>query len=636
MHPKKIWKNLGITSKGLLAVSVPLIVLLLSITYLYQRELAAQSVEGDLQNAMVELAKIQGIHAQLAEAATGVRGFLITGRDDFLTRYYKSRERLPIEIAQLRQTLNDTELLNHLSIMEPLVNQKLDGMKKLLAEGPLMSKNELINILVSQKLILDNIRDRIDLMRERESVLIKQKQTALQNVRKSNLHLTIFAALIGIISALFAINFYFADIVKRILQLRDNAALLAKGVPIKAAKKTADEIGVLSESLERASQLIASKQQETELARAEAEAANAAKTQFLSRTSHELRTPLNAILGFAQILKSDLPNGSLKQSASHIEAAGNHLLKLINDVLNISRIESGEAGIHISTYDVHAILYEAITLFEQAALQKNISLQANLPNALYVLADRDKVLQILINLISNAIKYGPSDSSVTIWSEKKGAQIHIYIKDQGVGIPENLRSRLFTPFDRLGAEKLTIEGVGLGLALSKELALAMNGNLVLGNESSVFELTLPISTDIAEMPTSQPTVKHAAFSPSKKQHILYVEDNASNIALVQTLLRREKTIDLHTASTVRDALSFINAHTVDLVLLDIHLPDEPGDQFLLALRAMPKYEKTPIIVLSADVLASSVDRIKNLGANEYLYKPIDIHLLSQRIRAYLT
>ena len=635
IYPIKIWKNLGITSKGLLALALPLIILLLSIGYLYQRELEAQSVETELQTAIVELAKIQAIHAQLAEAATGVRGYLLTGRDDFLTRYYQARLSLPKEIKLLNQTLKDEQLLAHFAIMQPLVTQKLSGMKQLLAEGRSVSKEELINILVSQKRILDSIRQQIDFMRDRASVLIKQKQTSLQDVRKKNLQLTIFSALIGVISALIAINFYFADIVNRIKHLRDNAALLASGAPLKPASQSADEIGMLAESLENAAKLLSTKQHETELARAEAESANAAKTMFLSRTSHELRTPLNAILGFSQLLKSDLPQGAMQQSATHIETAGNHLLKLINDVLNISRIESGDVNFNISACNTQTIVAEAMTILAPAALQKNITLKANIPNTLAVLADKDKLLQILINLISNAIKYGPSDASVDIWCETTNGQTHIKIKDQGAGIATHLRARLFTPFDRLGAENTNIDGVGLGLALSKELASAMHGSIDLADEASIFWLSLPTSL-IADKPQSlSPTATIAAMPTNKIQHILYVEDNASNLALVQTVLRREKTIALHTETTVKAALSYLIQHQVDLVLLDIHLSDALGDELLIALRNMPNHAQTPVIVLSADVSPNTVERLIELGANEYLSKPINIHLLMQTIKAHL-
>ena len=188
---------------------------------------------------------------------------------------------------------------------------------------------------------------------------------------------------------------------------------------------------------------------------------------FLSRTSHELRTPLNAILGFAQLLEQNLPHGKQHDSVTLIKGAGQHLLKLINEVLEIARIESGEIALELTAVPIADLLEEAKHYIAPIGRVRDIEIECHYPENCWVRANRQKLLQVVLNLLSNALKYGPASSTVTLKAFQQNQQVFIEVFDEGAGIPSALRERLFTPFDRLGAEQTKVEGIGLGLALSK-------------------------------------------------------------------------------------------------------------------------------------------------------------------------
>ena len=225
----KYWQQRSLGAKGIIVILLPLIILLGSLVNLYLRELSAQAAENDLQAATKNLAEIESIHALLAESATGVRGYLLTGRSDFLTRYYVASNILPITISKLKTALGDKQQKQLVSEMQPLVTKKLLGLKTLVATGSFMKKTELTPFLVSQKKILDAIRAQIDSLKKREVLLINQKQLYLQKVRTRDLDVTVFTAFLVVLSTFAAAWFYNAAIVKRIHALRENADKLVKG-----------------------------------------------------------------------------------------------------------------------------------------------------------------------------------------------------------------------------------------------------------------------------------------------------------------------------------------------------------------------------------------------------------------------
>jgi signal transduction histidine kinase/ActR/RegA family two-component response regulator/putative methionine-R-sulfoxide reductase with GAF domain len=374
--------------------------------------------------------------------------------------------------------------------------------------------------------------------------------------------------------------------------------------------------------------------QELRQATAEADRANQAKSEFLSRMSHELRTPLNAILGFGQLLQMDPLAPRQSESVGHIVRAGRHLLGLINEVLEISRIEAGHLQLSLEPVPVYETLRQAIELIRPLATGLGASVRAEpIDERLHVLADRQRLQQVLLNLLSNAVKYNRPEGTVDVTCAP-GAdnRLRIEVTDTGEGIAPDKLARLFTPFDRLGAEASSVEGTGLGLTLSKTLVEAMGGTLDVESRpgaGSTFSVELarvpgPAAIADASRRLDQPS---AGDAQQQARTILYIEDNLSNLRLVEALLRRRPGVTVLSAMQGRVGLELARAHHPDLILLDRHLPDGSGDQVFLDLRNDPATRDIPVVILSADATAGGRRRLLDAGVHAYLTKPLDVHAL---------
>jgi len=367
-------------------------------------------------------------------------------------------------------------------------------------------------------------------------------------------------------------------------------------------------------------------------AKQEAETANKAKTEFLSRMSHELRTPLNAILGFGQLLERQNPTDIQRARLGHIMAAGRHLLKLINEVLDISRIETGNLQLSPEPVCVAEALQETLSLIRPLAAERSIelSMPSESDARCFVLADLQRLKQVLLNLVSNAVKYSPIHGRVTIsCSALSKDTLRIAVSDMGAGIPGDKLARLFTPFDRLGAEYSSVEGTGLGLALCKRLMHAMGGSIgadsTLGR-GSTFWIDLPHAESpfgrSSRLEATSPEKEHISFAGKRK--ILYIEDNLSNLTLVEQILSEEPAIELVSAMQGQLGLDLARKHSPDLILLDLHLPDLPGQEVLARLGRDEATRHIPVVVISADATARQIDQLMAAGAHAYLTKPLDV------------
>jgi PAS domain S-box-containing protein len=366
-------------------------------------------------------------------------------------------------------------------------------------------------------------------------------------------------------------------------------------------------------------------------AKEEADRANHAKSDFLSRMSHELRTPLNSILGFGQLLDRQTPTETQRPRIRYILSAGRHLLNLINEVLDISRIEAGTLQLSVEPVCLEEAIGEALDLMRPLAAERTIVLASNcsLDSATYVLADRQRLKQVLLNLLSNAVKYTAVKGCVTVSFADSGKDLtRISVRDTGAGISVDKLARLFTPFDRLGAEQSAVEGTGLGLALCQRLVHAMNGsigvNSTLGH-GSTFWLDLPHA--ISPLQTLSVTRSPSASEQppaEESRRILYIEDNFSNVTLVDQMLAERPALELMTAMQGRVGLELARQHAPDLILLDLHLPDMPGWQVLAQLKADQLTRNIPVVVISADATSPQIKRLLSAGARAYLTKPIDI------------
>jgi PAS domain S-box-containing protein len=362
-----------------------------------------------------------------------------------------------------------------------------------------------------------------------------------------------------------------------------------------------------------------------------ADRANRAKSEFLSRMSHELRTPLNAILGFGQLLERQDPRPAQVEHLHHILTGGRHLLKLINEVLDISRIESDRMHLSLEPVSVRVALKEAVDLIQPLATEHSINLftPAESEMDFFVLADHQRLKQVLLNILNNGVKYTPAGGAVMVSCHAREKAVRLEIKDTGVGIESAKLDRVFTPFDRLGAEQSGIEGTGLGLALSQRLVSAMRGSIGVDSivgQGTIFWIELgrmesPLGVLAPEkMAVARPR-KPKALPP---RTVLYIEDNLSNLTLIEELLGEDDGIQLLTAMQGRMGLDLARQHAPDLILLDLHLPDMPGWEVLAALQANEATRRIPTIVVSADATAGQFKRLLDAGARDYITKPIDV------------
>ena len=369
-------------------------------------------------------------------------------------------------------------------------------------------------------------------------------------------------------------------------------------------------------------------------AQEKAEAANAAKNAFLSHMSHELRTPLNAILGFSQLLELGQLHATDRESVRYIVNAGRHLLTLINDVLDMARIEAGQLSIALEPVMLADLLAGCVELLAPAMNQRglHLTLQTAASSGHAVLTDRQRLKQVVLNLLSNAVKYNRPGGSIQVECRRAPGGMQVRIRDSGFGIAPEQIARLFTAFDRLGAETGTVEGTGLGLVIAKQLIEAMGGRI--GVESmpgtgSTFWLELPESAlrpvgQGADPDEGQPVLPAiAALACGTMRTILYIEDNAASRALVARTLERRPHIRLLAAQSGW-GVAQIQQQPVDLVLLDLHLPDITGDEVLRRLKADPVSRAIPVVILSADASPATITRLLDAGAYDFLTKPLDV------------
>jgi PAS domain S-box-containing protein len=382
-------------------------------------------------------------------------------------------------------------------------------------------------------------------------------------------------------------------------------------------------------------------------ARALAEAGSAAKSEFLSSMSHELRTPLNAILGFAQLLwrdKREPLSERHKQRVEHILKGGEHLLRLINDILDLSRIEAGGISISTEPVSVGDVLEEVRQTLKPLAARQRVhiempSIPAELP---MVAADRTRFVQILMNLGSNAVKYNRPEGRVIFHVAASDADhVRITVRDFGIGIPLEKQSTIFQPFQRAGQETGPIEGTGIGLVITKRLALLMRGDVgfeSMPGQGSEFWVTLPAHLEGRARP-SVPAATHLA-NPAQlvrdgQRLVLYVEDNPANVLFMQDLLSNFETIDLLVAPSAEAGFEVARRQQPEIIIMDINLPGMDGFQALEALKREPDTRHIPVIALTAAASERDRQRGEQAGFYRYLTKPVQVDELLTALEALI-
>jgi PAS domain S-box-containing protein len=376
-----------------------------------------------------------------------------------------------------------------------------------------------------------------------------------------------------------------------------------------------------------------------ELAKFEAEQANIAKSEFMSRMSHELRTPLNSVLGFAQILQMELASPSELEMIGYIVKSGGYLLELINEVLDISRVESGSMAVSLQLVSIETLVADCLSTVSNDAAAAGVTIVDRCDIARHVRADPQHLKQALVNLLSNAIKYNHAGGTVTLTCDEDAGRVRLGVTDTGPGIAPHLHQRLFAPFDRLDAESQGIEGTGLGLALSKGLIEAIGGSLGVDSElgtGSTFWLDLPLATTTANFAEVEVDVSaRPATNATRTATVLYVEDNLGNVRLMERLLVHRPNVRLFTS--VEGGLGFELAlqHQPDLILLDVHMPDLSGYEVLRLLRGDLRTASIPVVMLSADASQEQIQRFRDAGARDYLTKPLDLQNFLAQLDDYL-
>ncbi len=376
---------------------------------------------------------------------------------------------------------------------------------------------------------------------------------------------------------------------------------------------------------------------EAEREREQAEMASRAKSDFLARLSHELRAPLNAILGFAQMLGSDDMDSGLdsthpkqRHGLLQIRQAGWHLMDMVNDVLDLSRMEAGNLRLTLEPVSLPELAQDAMAMLEPAAQQAQVQLQLSLsPQAEWAQADPVRLRQVLVNLLGNAVKYNRPGGTVVLRTRPAGVgAISIEVEDTGIGMTETQLGELFTPFRRLGrAQQGTpgqpgSQGTGIGLVISRKLTDLMAGTLEVSSQAgqgSVFSLRLPRAAgepQRTEVSSTMPLLPQISIGT-----VLYIEDNTADTAAMQALLAQRPGITLVCAATAEDGLA--RAADADLVLLDLDLPDRPGIDVLRTLQADTRWRALPVIVVSAESRPQRIDECFDAGATQFLTKPLD-------------
>jgi signal transduction histidine kinase/ActR/RegA family two-component response regulator len=601
--------------------------------------------------ARLGLDAVSRVEKDVLDLETGLRGFVITRQEPFLEPWLRAERRLTGDVARLRERVQHPTA--NRALASALAHETMEYLRDY--TRPVIQSVRIRRLGSSSatataagKVRVDHIRGIVDSLRGNLDAEARRFSATGDEQAHRASRLGIGALLASTALILACTVYLLRKVVVPIRCVGSAADRLASGdLTARAPVDSIPEIIQLGASFNRMASTIqegraAMDARNLELADAkrDADRANQSKSAFLSRMSHELRTPLNAVLGYAQLLELDHLDADQRESVNQIGRAGRHLLHLIDEVLDISRVEAGEMRLSREPTEATELIEEALALVAPLAEQRSIRLITDFASCGdgHVMADRQRLKQILLNLLSNAIKYNREAGEIRISVQPiSGEQVAIRVSDTGAGLSEQQLAKLFEPFERLGAEQRNIDGTGLGLALSRRLAEAMNGTIEVASapgQGSTFSVCLPHAA-----PPDPADIERAESAPqwpiSGDHTILYIEDNLSNLRLVERALARQSTVTFLPAMQASIGLELARQHRPDLVLLDLHLPDLDGDEVLIRLKADPETRDTPVIMLSADASPGQIQRLREAGAATYLTKPLDLRQLLDAVAEHL-
>jgi signal transduction histidine kinase len=476
------WTNLHLRAKGLIVVALPLAALLFASLVLYFLQQQAREEQAVARRILVLRNQIRAVETLLLDAETGIRGFDLAKRPEFLEPYSKAFERLPQALARLEElTGGDAEQLARARRVRFLAGRKLEllGIIRQSSATGQGDSPRAERAVVEDNDLMTQLRGELTAMGVAEQAKLDRQLTEVADDRRRQDIIFGGVVALGLLGGLAATMLFTTGISQRVQRLEENAHRLARGEPLLDRPPGTDELGRLAEALAGASDLLSDREGSLREAKEHAEQANWAKSDFLSRTSHELRTPLSAMLGFAQYLQMRELEPREREVIDRIVIAGNHLASLLTDVLDIARIEAGGLTVSLRPVPVTEAVSSATDLVQPTALEHNVGVEAQVQDHHFVVADAQRLQQILLNLLSNGIKYNRPGGAVTVTSRQAAGDeaVLIDVTDTGAGIPPDKMEGLFVPYDRLGAEESKVEGIGLGLAVTRSLVELMGGSI---------------------------------------------------------------------------------------------------------------------------------------------------------------
>ena len=632
------WKDAHLWVKGLLVLALPVAALLaMGIANL----VVANQLDGLSQTTSRTTASIGALNGALErtlDAETGVRGYAATGDPAFLQPYNEAvKELTPLQHGYTVDGLSRAQTVQLRALGTQLFT-RLANVKTQLAAGTLHGA-ALDRQLVAAKGVEDRIRVVVGAGIDAQQDALADQQAQVVSAEDTARIISIAGMVVGVVVGLLAMLILLRGVLWRVARLGRNVDNFLTGKPMEMdSPSTEDEIGHLEQVLLGAAGLLGERERELQNARDQALAATQAKDAFLGRMSHELRTPLTAILGFGQLLQLEDLSQDDTDSVNHIVSAGEHLLALIEDLLDISSIETDHLSLSLEPILLEDLVVETVGLMGPLATAGQVTVDVHGLGAGVVQADRQRLKQVLLNLLSNAIKYNRIGGTVSVtWEPGPGmTTVDLTVKDSGIGILAEHVGRLFQPFERLGAEGTGVQGTGVGLSLSKSLTEAMHGTIEAESEQGVgsaFTVTLPavdlhrlIDADAdadADAVVAGGQAAGSLVPVGRGGTVLYAEDNLASLAVVERLLsRRGETLQVAIQGNL--VLELAKCTRPTLILLDLHLPDMSGEDVLRALKADPATADIPVAILSANAGDRRQQRLLKQGAVAYLTKPLDV------------
>ena len=630
----------------MIAIAVPLIALLVTAGAslgLQLREQEARSVGRANFNLIGAADRVLG---QALNGETAVRGYAATGDVLFLAPYRMMRTQIGSARAMFRTAAaraGDVPPQQEADNTVGVVVRQLETTRAAIAHGT--PRSQITQMLEQGRLSMAVLRQQIARTRAIASGTMLKQRASVDRMEIGIDVVTGIGVVFGLLAGVAGIALFASGISRRVAAAAANADRLGAGQPVVTTDNSRDEIGRLANSLASAERLLASRSAELVAARDEALKANQAKNAFLSSTSHELRTPLNSILGFTQLLELSDLGPEDQESVQRILAAGRHLLGLINELIDVARIESGELSVSLEPVTVRALLGDVCQLMQPLADEREIDLQQQCTRpGLAVYADWQRLSQVMVNLISNAVKYNRQGGKIILTcQEHEDGEVAISVTDTGPGLSGVDLDRIFVPFERLSADQSDVEGTGIGLPLARALAQVMHGELRATStvgQGSTFTVSLRRAPELARVPgqaarSAQRGPVSGSKTPGKPtMTLLYIEDNPANVEVVARYLASREQARLLIATSGAEGLAAATQHKPDLILLDLHMNHMTGEQVLRKMLADPAIADIPVAVLSADASPRVIRRLLTSGARAYLTKPLDLSHLGELLDSY--